>query len=531
MPDNTKELQRAALHKGIWAAAEELRGSVDGWDFKQYVLGMLFYRFISENLTRSINENEWASGLTDFDYAKLDDETAKLGREEAIKDKGFFILPSELFENVRANAKNDKNLNETLEKVFNNIEESSVEGDAAGDLQGLFDELDVNSKKLGDTVEKRNKKLLALMNAIGNIDFGGNYQDNAIDTFGDAMEYLMTMYASSAGKSGGEFYTPQEVGTLLAKIALNGRNEIFRGYDACCGSAGLLLSLIKEVREKDEKGRWDNHVKGGLFGQEINLTSYNLARMNMFLHDVPFDKFDIAYGDTLTDPQHWDYEPFDAIVSNVPFSIDWEGDNNPLLIDDPRFSPAGVLAPKSAADLAFTMHMLNWLSVDGTAAIVQFPGVLYRSKAEQKIRAYMVENNFVDAVIQLPENLFFGTNISTAILVLKKSKSDNNVLFINASAECVKVGNKNKLSSENIETIYKLYSNREDVDYKAKLVDCEAILKNDANLSVSSYVEKEDTREKIDIVALNARIAEIVAEQAVLRKAVDDIVAELEGSN
>ena len=527
--DNAKELQRAELHKGIWNAAEELRNSVDGWDFKQYVLGTLFYRFVSENLTGYINALQHSAGEVDFDYAKISDEEAEEAREVVVNAKGFYILPSELFENVRKRARNDENLNETLERVFRNFENSATGTDSEGDLQGLFDDFDVNSKKLGNTVAQRNQKLCALMDAIGNIDFGGSYQDNAIDTFGDAMEFLMTMYASAAGKSGGEFYTPQEVGTLLAKIALNGRTEINRAYDACCGSAGLLLSLVKEVREKDPQGKWDNHIRGGLFGQEINLTSFNLARINMFLHDVNFSKFDIALGDTLTEPQHWDYEPFDAIVSNVPFSTKWEGDDNPVLIDDERFSPAGVLAPKNNADLAFTMHMLRWLSVDGTAAIVQFPGTLYRSGKEQQIRSYMLRENKVDAVIQMPANLFFGTSIATCILVLKGSKSDNNVLFIDATSECVKAGNKNKLTAENIENITKLYFDRVDVDCKAKLVSIADVLANDANLSVSSYVEKEDTREKVDIIALNARIAEIVAEQKALRETVDAIVADLEG--
>lgn len=529
--DNAKELQRAELHKGIWNAAEELRNSVDGWDFKQYVLGMLFYRFVSENLTSYLNAQERLAGDESFDYAQLPDEYAEEGRAQTVEEKGFYILPSELFENVRKRAKSDENLNETLERVFRNFEQSAAGAASEGDLVGLFDDFDVNSKKLGNTVAQRNAKLCALMDAIGSIDFGGSYQDNTIDTFGDAMEFLMTMYASKAGKSGGEFLTPQEVGRLLAKIALNGRTEVNRAYDACCGSAGLLLSLVKEVREKDPQGKWDNHVRGGLFGQDINLTMYNLARMNMFLHDVNFSKFDIALGDTLTEPQHWDYEPFDAIVSNVPFSTKWEGDDNPVLIDDERFSPAGVLAPKGNADLAFTMHMLKWLSTDGTAAIVQFPGTLYRGGKEKQIRSYMVKNNFVDAVIQLPKDLFFGTTIQTCILVLKRSKKDSNVLFVNAEDQFVHIGNKNKLSAENIGAITKLYFDREDVDYKAKLVSNDDVLANDANLSVSSYVEKEDTREKVDIVELNARIAEIVEEQKALREKIDAIVADLEGGN
>ncbi|MBP6064099.1 MAG: type I restriction-modification system subunit M, partial [Bacteroidales bacterium] len=432
----TKEQERDELHRTIWQIANDLRGSVDGWDFKSYVIGMLFYRFISENLTSYINEGERRAGNPDFDYANISDEEAEFGRSETVKDKGFYILPSELFENVRRNAKNDPNLNETLSRVFKNIEDSAKGMPSEKDFKGLFDDIDVNSNKLGPTVAKRNEKLVKIINAVGDLQLG-DYQDNSIDTFGDAYEYLMTMYASNAGKSGGEFFTPQEVSELLARIAVVGKTEVNKVYDPACGSGSLLLKFAKVLGKEN--------VRLGFFGQEINLTTYNLCRINMFLHDIGFEKFDIAHGDTLIDPKHWDDEPFDAIVSNPPYSIRWEGDSNPLLINDPRFSPAGVLAPKSKADLAFTMHMLSWLSTTGTAAIVEFPGVLYRGGAEQKIRKYLIDNNYVDAVLQLPPDLFFGTTIATCVIVLKKSKADNAVLFIDASAEFVRGGNKNKL--------------------------------------------------------------------------------------
>ncbi len=515
----TKEKERAELHRAIWQIANDLRGSVDGWDFKTYVLGILFYRFISENLTNYINADERRAGNKDFDYAGLSDKKAEFGRADTVKEKGFYILPSELFSNVLKSANEDKNLNETLSKIFNNIENSAKGSDSENDLKGLFADLDVNSAKLGNTVENRNKKLVKLLETIGSLKLG-NYSDNTIDAFGDTYEFLMTMYASNAGKSGGEFYTPQEVSELLAEITTVGKKEVNKVYDPACGSGSLLLKFSKVLGKEN--------VRQGFFGQEINLTTYNLCRINMFLHDINYNNFDIALGDTLIDPKHWDDEPFDAIVSNPPYSIKWEGDANPLLINDPRFSPAGVLAPKSKADLAFTMHMLSWLSTIGTAAIVEFPGVLYRGGAEQKIRKYLVDNNYIDTVIQLPSNLFFGVTIATCIIVLKKSKSDNKTLFIDASAEFVKSGNKNKLSEDNRKKILETFVSRKDIEYFAKLVDNKEVAENDYNISVSSYVMPEDTREVVDIKELNKKIADIVARQNELRKSIDEIVEDIQ---
>ena len=515
----SSEAQRAELHKTIWRIANDLRGSVDGWDFKSYVLGMLFYRFISENLAAYLDEHERNAGNTAFHYAALSDTDAEFGRAETVAEKGFYILPSELFVNVRSMAKNDENLNETLESVFKHIESSAIGTESENDLRGLFDDLEVNSTKLGGTVAKRNEKLVKLLDAIGDLALG-DFADNTIDAFGDAYEYLMTMYASSAGKSGGEFFTPQEVSELLTRITVVGKTEVNKVYDPACGSGALLLKFAKVL------GR--ENVRQGFFGQEVNLTTYNLCRINMFLHDINFEKFDIAHGDTLIDPAHWDEEPFEAIVSNPPYSTKWEGDANALLINDPRYAPAGVLAPKSKADLAFTMHILHWLAVDGTAAIVEFPGVLYRGGAEQKIRRYLIENNFVDAVIQLPPDLFFGTTIATCIIVLKKSKLDNATLFIDASAEFVRAGNKNKLTDDNAAKILQAFIDRSDIDHFARIVENSKIAENDFNISVSSYVEAEDTRVAVDIAELNAEIARIVARQQELRIAIDEIVADLE---
>ncbi len=518
MTDNKRELERAELYRTIWNIANDLRGSVDGWDFKQYILGMLFYRYISENLTKFINEGEWEAGNIDFDYAKISDEEAIEIKDDIVQTKGFFILPSELFHNVREKAPNDKNLNETLEKIFKNIEASTIGTPSEKNFKGLFDDMDLNSNKLGSTVEERNKKLVKILNAIGDMQLG-DYKHNSIDAFGDAYEFLMTMYASNAGKSGGEFFTPQEVSELLARITVVGKKDVNKVYDPACGSGSLLLKFAKILGKEN--------IRLGFFGQEINITTYNLCRMNMWLHDIDYDKFDIALGDTLTKPQHWDEEPFEAIVSNPPYSVKWEGDSNPVLINDPRFAPAGVLAPKSKADLAFVMHCLSWLAPNGTAAIVCFPGVLYRGGAEQKIRKYLVDNNYIDTVIQLPENLFFGTGITTCIMVLKRSKSENNILFIDASKEFIKSGNKNKLTEENIQNILNAYVERKNRDHFSSLVPREEIKENDYNLSVSAYVEPEDDKEEIDIVKLNAEIKEIVARQQVLREEIDKIIEEI----
>lgn len=513
-----KEQEREEVHKTIWKIANELRGSVDGWDFKQYVLGLLFYRFISENIEHYVNENQRKAGICNFEYRNITDEEALMGKQQILEEKGFFILPSELFCNIRKNADQNENLNVTISNVFNNIEASARGTASENDVKGLFDDFTIDNK-LGNTVDERNQKLVKMLNAIGDLQLG-DYQDNNIDLFGDAYEFLMTMYASSAGKSGGEFFTPQEVGELLARIVIMDKTSVNKVYDPACGSGGLLLKFAKILGKEN--------VKQGFFGQEINLTTYNLARINMFLHNINYNNFNIARGDTLIHPQHWDDEPFDAIVSNPPYSIHWAGKENPLLINDERFSPAGVLAPSSKADLAFTMHMLSWLSPKGTAAIVEFPGVLYRGGAEQKIRKYMIDNNFVDTVIQLPPDLFFGTTIATCILVLKKNKTDNNILFVDASTEFVRNTNKNKLSDENINNIINLLKERKKVENKSYLATYEEVKENDYNISVNSYLKTNLNEKKIDIKEVNKRLAEIVPRQEQLRKELEEIIRELE---
>ena len=518
MVDTKKEQERDELHRAIWAIADELRGAVDGWDFKQYVLGLLFYRFISENIENYVNENQRKAGITDFKYRNISDEEALLGKTQILEEKGLFILPSELFCNVRKNADKNENLNVVISNIFNNIESSARGTASENDVKGLFDDFTIDNK-LGNTVDERNEKIVKLLNAIGELNFG-DYEENKIDLFGDAYEFLMTMYASSAGKSGGEFFTPQEVGELLAKIVIMDKTSVNKVYDPACGSGGLLLKFAKILGKEN--------VREGFFGQEINLTTYNLARINMFLHNINYNNFSIERGDTLIHPVHWNDEPFDAIVSNPPYSIKWAGKSNPLLINDERFAPAGVLAPESKADLAFTMHMLSWLSPKGTAAIVEFPGVLYRGGAEQKIRKYMIDNNFVDTVIQLPQDLFFGTSIATCILVLKKNKLDNNILFVDASSECVRNTNKNKLSDENINNIINLLKERKSVENKSYLATHDEIKDNDYNISVNSYLRANTEDNKIDINEVNRKLAEVVPRQQQIRKELEEIIKELE---
>ncbi|WP_034449200.1 type I restriction-modification system subunit M [Butyrivibrio sp. AE2032] len=528
---NNKE--RDELHRAIWAIAEDLRGSVDGWDFKNYVLGTMFYRYISENLTNYINKGEIAAGNTNFDYAKMADKDAETARSGLVEEKGFFILPSELFCNVHKAANDDTatfidkdghpasvkdNLNELLEMIFIHIENSAVGTESEGAFEGLFDDFDVNSNKLGSTVIKRNETLRKLLDGIANMNLG-DVKNNTIDAFGDAYEYLMTMYASNAGKSGGEFFTPSDVSKLLTRLGTVGKKYVNKVYDPACGSGSLLLKA-EEILGKDG-------VRNGFYGQEINITTYNLCRINMFLHDVEFDKFDIACEDTLVSPQHLDDGPFDLIVSNPPYSIKWEGDDSTILQGDERYSVAGVLAPKGKADMAFIMHSLYSLAPNGTAAIVCFPGLMHRGKAEQKIRKYLVDNNRVDAIIQLPENLFFGTPISTCIMVLKKNKEDNSVLFIDASKEFVKTSTNNRLSEENSNKIIDAYIKRENIEHFCALVSHDDIEKKKYNLSVSTYVEKADTKEAIDIDDLNSRLADVVAKENQLRAEIDAIIKEL----
>lgn len=510
--------QRSELQSQIWKIANEVRGSVDGWDFKQYVLGTLFYRFISENFSNYIE-----GGDESVNYAELDDKIiTKEIIDDAIKTKGYFIYPSQLFSNIAKNANTNESLNTDLKAIFDAIENSASGYPSEKDIKGLFADFDTTSNRLGNTVKDKNARLAAVIKGIEGLDFG-NFEDNQIDLFGDAYEYLISNYAANAGKSGGEFFTPQSVSKLIAKLATHGLTTINKIYDPAAGSGSLLLQAKKQ---------FDNHViQEGFFGQEINHTTYNLARMNMFLHNVNYDKFNIALGNTLTAPQFGDEKPFDAIVSNPPYSINWIGSDDPTLINDDRFAPAGVLAPKSKADFAFVLHCLSYLSGRGRAAIVCFPGIFYRGGAEQKIRKYLVDNNFVETVISLAPNLFYGTSIAVNILVLSKHKTDTKIQFIDASGEefYKKETNNNVLSQEHIDAIMQLFDSKEEKEYVSQNVDNEKIAEGNYNLSVSSYVEKKDTREVIDIDVLNAEIKKTVKNIDRLRSEIDAIIAEIEG--
>ncbi|EPR7089507.1 type I restriction-modification system subunit M [Vibrio fluvialis] len=509
--------QRRELQRQIWAIANDVRGSVDGWDFKQYVLGTLFYRFISENFVDYIT-----GGDDSIDYAAMSDNDKNIlaAQDDAIRTKGYFIFPSQLFSNVAANAHKNENLNTDLAAIFAAIENSANGYDSEKDIKGLFADFDTTSNRLGNTVEAKNKRLSAVLKRVSELNFG-SFEDNQIDLFGDAYEFLISNYAANAGKSGGEFFTPPNVSKLIAQLAMYGQNRVNKIYDPACGSGSLLLQAKKH---------FDDHIiEEGFFGQELNHTTYNLARMNMFLHKINYDKFNIQLGDTLTEPHFLDDKPFDAIVSNPPYSVKWIGSDDPTLINDDRFAPAGVLAPKSKADFAFVLHALSYLSSKGRAAIVCFPGIFYRGGAEQKIRQYLVDNNYVETVISLAPNLFFGTTIAVNILVLSKRKTDTKTQFIDASGLFKKETNNNVLTDQHIEDIIKTFASKENVDHLAKSVDLDVIAGNSYNLSVSSYVEAKDNREVVDITELNAELKTTVAKIDALRSDIDAIVAEIEG--
>lgn len=514
--ENKNIRERAELQSQIWKIANEVRGAVDGWDFKQFVLGTLFYRFISENFSSYFEADDDTIVYAEIPDSRIYPEL----KDDAIKTKGYFIYPSQLFVNVAKCANSNENLNTDLAKIFSEIEGSATGYPSEQDIKGLFADFDTTSNRLGNTVKEKNARLAAVIKGVADLNFG-NFHDNQIDLFGDAYEFLISNYAANAGKSGGEFFTPQHVSKLIAKLAMHGQKSVNKIYDPACGSGSLLLQAKKQ---------FDNHeIEDGFFGQEINHTTYNLARMNMFLHNINYDKFNIALGDTLTNPQFSQDKPFDAIVSNPPYSINWIGSDDPTLINDDRFAPAGVLAPKSKADFAFILHSLSYLSSKGRAAIVCFPGIFYRGGAEQKIRKYLVDNNFIEAVISLAPNLFFGTSIAVNILVLSKHKADGKIQFIDAGELYQKETNNNILTDEHIEKIMEAFGTKADIPYFSKSADFEEIVKNEYNLSVSSYVEAKDTREAIDIVKLNAEIAEIVKKENALRIEIDKIVREIEG--
>jgi len=512
--------QRAAIQSQIWKIANDVRGSVDGWDFKQYVLGTLFYRFISENFSSYIE-----GGDESVNYAQLtDDIITDAIKDDAIKTKGYFIYPTQLFSNIAQNANTNESLNTDLAAIFSAIESSANGYPSESDIKGLFADFDTTSNRLGNTVVDKNTRLAAVIKGVEGLNLG-KFEENKIDLFGDAYEFLISNYAANAGKSGGEFFTPQSVSKLIAKLAISGQTSINKIYDPAAGSGSLLLQAKKQ---------FDKHIiQDGFYGQEINHTTYNLARMNMFLHNINYDKFDITLGNTLLNPMHDNDKPFDAIVSNPPYSVNWIGKDDPTLINDERFAPAGVLAPKSKADFAFILHALSYLSSKGRAAIVCFPGIFYRGGAEQKIRKYLIDNNFVETVISLAPNLFFGTSIAVNIMVLSKHKIDTKTQFIDASGEDFykKETNNNILTENHIEEILKMFESKEDIEHIVKSIDYDKISEDDYNLSVSSYVEPIDTKEVINITELNKEIKQIVSKEKILRDEIDKIISKIEVRN
>lgn len=507
--------QRAALQRQIWQIANDVRGAVDGWDFKQYVLGTLFYRFISENFASYIEADD-----PDLDYAAMDDGviTPEI-KDDAIKTKGYFIYPSQLFKNVAAGANDNESLNTDLAAIFSAIESSANGYPSEVDIKGLFADFDTTSNRLGNTVKDKNKRLAAVLKGVAELDFG-DFHGSEIDLFGDAYEFLISNYAANAGKSGGEFFTPQHVSRLIAQLAMHKQTRVNKIYDPAAGSGSLLLQAKKHFDAQI--------IEEGFFGQEINHTTYNLARMNMFLHNVNYDKFNIQLGNTLTEPALRDEKPFDAIVSNPPYSVKWIGSDDPTLINDERFAPAGVLAPKSKADFAFVLHALSYLSSKGRAAIVCFPGIFYRGGAEQKIRQYLIENNYVETVIALAPNLFFGTTIAVNILVLSKHKTGTATQFIDATGLFKKETNNNVLEAAHIEKIMQLFDSKADEAHFARSVPLDEVAAKEFNLSVSTYVEAKDTREVINIKELNVEIKTTVGKINQLRADIDAIVAEIE---
>lgn len=519
----TSAQQNQELKTQIWKIANDVRGTVDGWDFKQYVLGSLFYRFISENFSSYIE-----AGDDSIHYAELGDDviTAEI-KDDAIKTKGYFIYPSQLFSKIVGNANDNENLNTDLAKIFTAIESSAIGYDSEHDIKGLFADFDTTSNRLGNTVKDKNSRLAAVLKGVNGLSFG-EFEDNEIDLFGDAYEFLIGNYAANAGKSGGEFFTPQHVSKLIAQLAIHGQKSVNKVYDPAAGSGSLLLQAKKQAKKLTGN---DHFIEDGFYGQEINHTTYNLARMNMFLHNVNYDKFNMQLGNTLTEPHFRDDKPFDAIVSNPPYSVKWIGSDDPTLINDERFAPASVLAPKSKADFAFVLHALNYLSGKGRAAIVCFPGIFYRGGAEQKIRKYLVDSNHVETVISLAPNLFYGTTIAVTILVLSKSKKDTRIQFIDASGENFfkKETNNNVMADDHLQRIMEMFSSKEDVQYIAKSVRADIIAANEYNLSVSSYVEAEDTREVVNITELNKELETTVSKIDGLRSDIDAIVAEIEG--
>lgn len=478
------EGNKQQLEQKLWAIADILRGSMDANEYKNYILGFIFYKYLSEKIVTFLNKELEQDELIFKQAYETDDEYKEILEEESVETLGYFLEPKYLFETIVEKAKINEFILEDLERALKKIGDSAAGSESEDDFENLFEDVDLKSSKLGKTPDEKNKKISEVILKLSEIDF--KLEDTERDILGDAYEYLIGQFASSAGKKAGEFYTPQEVSKILAKIVTTGKTKIKKAYDPTCGSGSLLLRISKEAKVAD------------FYGQELNQTTYNLARMNMILHDIPFDDFDIKRGDSLEHPQHIDMQ-FDAIVANPPFSAKWSSDKK--FNEDPRFSEYGKLAPKSKADYAFVQHMIYQLSEDGCMAVVLPHGALFRGAAEEKIRTHLIKNkNYIDAIIGLPANIFYGTSIPTLIMVLKKCRNnEDDVLFIDASQEYEKTKNQNKLRPEDIEKIVTTYKNREEIEKYSHKATIEEIEENDYNLNIPRYVDTFEEEEPIDL--------------------------------
>lgn len=477
-----RKSEKRTIQKIMWDLLTELRGQIDGWDFKNYSLTMIFYKFLSENFEQYINNNEKESGDENFKYSEITNAEAEEDFKSSLLEyPGYFIKPSELFCNIHKNANTNENLNVSIKDAFNNIQASTIGTEAEENIKGIFDDFDVSTSKLGKDVKEKNETLRKLVNCIATLSFGSAHSGLVSDTFGDMYEYLMGMYAKNAGKSGGEYFTPPEVSTLLSRIVMIGKKEVKNIYDPTCGSGSLLLKGAKVIGAKN--------IKKGFYGQELNNTTYNLCRENMMLHNIQPDQMDIKNGNTLANPMHRS-EKFEIIVSNPPYSTKWETDA--LTINDERFAPAGVLAPSTKADYAFLQHVIYQLAPNGVAGIVLPHGILFRGGTEGTIRKHFIDNNYIETIISLPANLFYGTGIPTIIMVFKKERQNSDILFIDASKCFEKDKNQNVLRDADIEKIYDAVLNRKDVENFARLVNKDEIIRNEYNLNIPRYITSDN---------------------------------------
>lgn len=513
------EEQKKILEQQLWNIANTLRGKMNADEFRDYILGFIFYKYLAEKMEIFANSILKEDKIQ---FREIKEDTVEGSayidaiREEALETLGYFLKPSELFSEIAKRGNSDTNtfILEDLQKILTNIQLSTMGTQSEEDFDNLFEDMDLNSTKLGKTADARNEIIVKVLLHLDEIDFQLN--DTELDVLGDAYEYLIGQFASGAGKKAGEFYTPQEVSKILAKIVTTGKNRLKSVYDPTCGSGSLLLRVAREVKDVSN-----------FYGQEMNRTTYNLARMNMILHGVHYRQFDIKQEDTLEHPQHLNDMPFEAIVANPPFSANWSA--NPLFLNDDRFSQYGKLAPSSKADFAFVQHMIYHLAENGTMAIVLPHGVLFRGAAELHIRKYLIEQkNYLDAVIGLPANIFYGTSIPTCILVFKKCKEDpEHILFIDASKEFEKVKNQNMLREEHINKIVETYRNRTVIEKYSHLATLQEVADNDYNLNIPRYVDTFEAEEEIDIKAVMQEIKSLEAKRVELDKEIDVYFKEL----